>query len=118
TVHGRISRMELWRGSSRMLIVGIHWSSISLGADSAPFAALIVGETFSRPTAGRGVIMPAPANIPEILVFPTGAKRYVIPAGYKSEGTPRPPQESKWERNYGAPPPSSPKPTWPPLLPP
>ena len=84
-VHGRISRMEHWRGSSPMLIVGIHWNSISLGADSAPFAALIFGKTFSGPAAGRVGNLPAPANIPETLSFPTGAKRYVVPAGYKSE---------------------------------
>ena len=95
TVHGRISRMEQWRGSSSMLIVGIHWDSISLGGDSAPLAALIFGQTFSGPTLGRVGNRPAAPNIPEIFSFPTGAKRYVIPAGYKSQWITVQPQESK-----------------------
>ncbi len=93
--HGRISRVEQWRAPSALLIVGIHWNSISLGNDSAPFAALTVGKMFLGPTAGHMGNRSPPADIPEILLFPTGGKRYVVPAGYKSEWMVTQPSESK-----------------------
>lgn len=84
-VHGRISRMEHWMSSSRF-IIGIHWDSISKGEDSEPFAAIAPLVLGPGPTvgeiAGRRTNVADPREI--LRPFRTGAKRYVVPAGYRS----------------------------------
>jgi hypothetical protein len=101
-VHGRISRMEHWSGDRRSLqpsapgasippgfMVAIHWDSISKGEDSEPSAAIARKILWTAPGPTVGEIAGRQTNVAdphEILpVFRTGAKRYIVPAGYRME---------------------------------
>lgn len=85
--HGRIDRMEHWLDSVPRFVVGIHWDSLAIGQDSAPFAA--IRDHSGEMSAGAGPALtvrlrPVPVGPPDALLFPTDAKRYVIHAGYES----------------------------------
>ena len=87
-VRGRIDRMEHWIAGSPRFVIGIHWDSIAMGQDSAPFAAILdrSGQLDSGlpPRIGSGLARrPPPIGQPDALTFPSDAKRYVIPARYE-----------------------------------
>jgi hypothetical protein len=91
TARGRISLMEHWSGQTPRFLIAIRWESISSGAQTSPFTAIVdhtgdYANAAVRRQAGRpGPLLgrrTAPPGPPDAFTFLTDNKRYVIPARY------------------------------------
>ena len=88
--HGRIDRMEHWLGASPQFTLGIHWEYMGSGADTAPFAAQFDRRGLpANVFPSRGVVAlrtrPLPTVAPDVMIFVTGDKRHVVPAGLEMQ---------------------------------